>query len=668
MPERTVTVSLCMIVRDEEKNLARCLESARAAVDEIIVVDTGSLDATPDIARNYGAKVISLPWAGDFAQARNESLRLAAGDWILVLDADEELPPATVRGLRELCTAPNVEAWIFTIVSPVSLTEDAPRTRHPGLRLFRNRPVYRFEGRIHEQVKPSILRADPGAVIRHTELEIMHYGYAGGRDGRRQKTRRNIAILREILAESPGDAFANYNLGTSYYVLGDLEAARRHYEAALPNLDPRAGFAPALYRNLGVCLADTGEYAAALKTADRGLAFFPDYPDLYFLKGQIFWDLGMLAQAEASFLKCVRFQRVPPEYPTTDGITGYLAYENLAECQARAGNFAQAATWLTKAIAARPTRRLLSRLCVFLREAGCTGREIADRLRESPGVGPPELARLLFDAGEYEACLEHMEREPVADPEATVIKAGCLLRLGRPAEAALAAEAVPPGSPFAAEALRRACYGMWLQNPGRDASEVIARLGVAGSPLVMACRMINGVVAGGGMQDFVTLGEEARRLALDLAADILDLGGEHLALAAARVLSGTEPDALLALGKLSLAKGRVPWAAELLDRALKLNPEDAEAHYLLGEACAALGRHDRAFRHCLSAVRLAPGNRLYAAGVLEQLAARCLKYVAGGLGLENNNADLRRVLFRLMSLRKKALHMGKEARYGKPDP
>ena len=90
------TISLCMIVRDEEANLARCLESACGFVNEIIVVDTGSRDATPTIAKRYGARICHLPWQEDFSQARNESLKQAIGEWVLVLDADEELPPGAV--------------------------------------------------------------------------------------------------------------------------------------------------------------------------------------------------------------------------------------------------------------------------------------------------------------------------------------------------------------------------------------------------------------------------------------------------------------------------------------------------------------------------------------------------------------------------------------------
>lgn len=97
-------ISLCMIVKNEADNLARCLRSARGAADEIIIVDTGSTDATRSIARSFGARIIDYPWNGDFAAARNAGLALAQGTWILVLDADEELEPGSrdePAGVRE---------------------------------------------------------------------------------------------------------------------------------------------------------------------------------------------------------------------------------------------------------------------------------------------------------------------------------------------------------------------------------------------------------------------------------------------------------------------------------------------------------------------------------------------------------------------------------------
>ena len=91
--ERTHSVSLCMIVKNEADCLSRCLESMKGLVDEIIIVDTGSTDNTVEIAKQYGAVIKTYQWNNDFSQARNYSLSLATKEWILVLDADEYLRP-----------------------------------------------------------------------------------------------------------------------------------------------------------------------------------------------------------------------------------------------------------------------------------------------------------------------------------------------------------------------------------------------------------------------------------------------------------------------------------------------------------------------------------------------------------------------------------------------
>lgn len=96
------SLSLCMIVRNEEQNLSECLDSVKNVVDEIIVIDTGSTDETVGIAESYGAQVEHFPWCDDFSKARNESIKYASGDWILWLDADERLLPESIPVLQDL--------------------------------------------------------------------------------------------------------------------------------------------------------------------------------------------------------------------------------------------------------------------------------------------------------------------------------------------------------------------------------------------------------------------------------------------------------------------------------------------------------------------------------------------------------------------------------------
>ncbi|MDQ7788611.1 MAG: glycosyltransferase family 2 protein, partial [Clostridia bacterium] len=174
----SATISLCMIARNEAQNLGRCLNSVRDVVDEMIVIDTGSSDGTANIARSLGARVYSFVWNDNFSDARNSSLEMATGDWILFLDADEELAPESHDALRSLVNDETVDGYFVKIINYLGnegWTETCPDI---VFRLFRNRPEYRFRGAIHEQIADVILENNRRAGYRMAEdVIILHYGY-----------------------------------------------------------------------------------------------------------------------------------------------------------------------------------------------------------------------------------------------------------------------------------------------------------------------------------------------------------------------------------------------------------------------------------------------------------------------------------------------------------
>ena len=150
-------ISLCMIVKNEEKNLPRCLESVCGLVDEMIILDTGSEDNTVSIAQSFGAKVYQIPWPGDFSAARNESVEKAGGDWILYLDADEVLDPCGCPDcIRKAASDPEVTAWSIPI--RCLKWESASYSVTVNIRLFRNLPELRFENEVHERIEPALAR------------------------------------------------------------------------------------------------------------------------------------------------------------------------------------------------------------------------------------------------------------------------------------------------------------------------------------------------------------------------------------------------------------------------------------------------------------------------------------------------------------------------------
>lgn len=224
-------LSLCMIVKNEERYLEDCLRSVQGLVDEMIIVDTGSTDGTIDIANRYGATVIPYGWQDDFSAARNESLNHATGEWVLYLDADERLAPGQHDLIRSLLDHPDVGAYLLTIEGDHHLPSGIVHQVNAYPRLFRRLPSVRFEGKVHEQIAPAILRT--GMKIVSSSVTIHHLGYAESIDAIRKKCERNIQLLRQQLRQEPHNGYLRYHIGNTLTVLEQYEAARQELERAL---------------------------------------------------------------------------------------------------------------------------------------------------------------------------------------------------------------------------------------------------------------------------------------------------------------------------------------------------------------------------------------------------------------------------------------------------
>jgi glycosyltransferase involved in cell wall biosynthesis len=227
-----------MIVRNESENLVRCLQSAKPFVDEIIVVDTGSIDNTVSIAEQFGAEIHNFIWLEDFSAARNTALDAANGEWILVLDADEELitGAATLEMFKTFlqdCQVDGIELMVRNRMpsGDIMKFQDFYLTR-----LFRNKPGYRYRGIIHEQIRPAI-EENGGSIGRLEDVYILHHGYAQQTvQGSQSRLRRNMALLELSLVENPNDAYLHYHLGNSFKDLGNFEKASEHLYKALENV------------------------------------------------------------------------------------------------------------------------------------------------------------------------------------------------------------------------------------------------------------------------------------------------------------------------------------------------------------------------------------------------------------------------------------------------
>ena len=228
-------LSLCMIVRDEEKPLARCLSSLAPLSPQILIADTGSQDATVEVARGFGAEVFDFKWNQDFSAARNAVLERAGGRWILVLDADEWLREEDAAAIGLLSRGDPTRAFYLIQKN----TDSAGGIiRNSMVRLFPNSSTTRFTHKVHEDVVTSLARA--GIPIIHTDIEIEHSGYVdAARVG--EKVLRNRAILERVLAEGcdpETEPHARYNLGVVFSDEGKTPEALEQFEWCIRNAKP----------------------------------------------------------------------------------------------------------------------------------------------------------------------------------------------------------------------------------------------------------------------------------------------------------------------------------------------------------------------------------------------------------------------------------------------
>lgn len=257
-------VSLCMIVRDEAELLPRCLASVQGQVDELIVLDTGSRDRTPEIAADAGAKLLHTDWADDFSAARNQAIAAATGDWILVLDADEELIPEAWAELRSQLDQP--EALAFTILREETQAGQVPYSRLS--RLFRNRPEIRFQRPYHELVDDSLLllqEQEPHWQITAWPTPVIrHYGYGHDRLQQRGTAERMRRSLETWLADHPEDAYLCSKLGGLLVQEGDLKAAQRWLKQGLKQGRPEPAVRYELLYHLALLERRQGDVDAAI--------------------------------------------------------------------------------------------------------------------------------------------------------------------------------------------------------------------------------------------------------------------------------------------------------------------------------------------------------------------------------------------------------------------
>jgi glycosyltransferase involved in cell wall biosynthesis len=307
-----------MIVRNEEEMLSRCLQSIFDLVDQILIVDTGSTDRTMEIARDFGADVVEIPWREDFAGHRNEAFDLCKCRWALVIDADEELD-------QELLNVENVRSIIGALPDDIHGLKLIGRNYNRAgqimnewdtVRLFRMGVGARYDRKAHN--KPVV----PNGFTSTSDLVINHYGYDLSPEKMEAKHIRTTRMLEKELAENPNSFEAHYFLCNHWAsrdpakALGHAKQAQNLYLAlhkyraeAIENMS----FIGSLYHTACRCCIMLGNLSQALEWCRTGLSAFPDDLDLNFdlvSLGELF-AISMIQEGAVKYLAAIERHKDP---------------------------------------------------------------------------------------------------------------------------------------------------------------------------------------------------------------------------------------------------------------------------------------------------------------------------------------------------------------------
>jgi GT2 family glycosyltransferase/tetratricopeptide (TPR) repeat protein len=450
-----VRLSLCMIVRDNEKTLPACLESIRPWVDEMVIVDTGSTDETPRIVEAYGGRLFHFPWCDDFSAARNESLRHARGEWVFWMDSDDTIPPECGRGLRELAMReadPGLLGYVMQVHCPGGAEDGDPAadvTEVDHVKLFRNRPDLRFDGRIHEQVLPAIRAA--GGEVAWTDLFVVHSGSDPSAQAQERKRRRDLRILEKELSERPGHPFTLFNLGMTLVDGGRFTEAADYLRRSIAVSGDEESHLRKAYSLLVYAEMRLGRMQEALASCGRGRRLFPEDAELRFREGVLLHDLGRLDEAVRAYRDVLERRDGRHLSSVIRGLDGFKARQNLAVVLIDMGRLDEAE------------------------------REWRAVVAEMPGYRPGwrGLVEMLLAAGRLEdagAAAEDMDGDPALGPEGALQRSRVALALGSTNEARRWLDKALGEAPEDLEALRWAAQLLFEHGTADEAERALRRL------------------------------------------------------------------------------------------------------------------------------------------------------------------------------------------------
>jgi hypothetical protein len=323
-----LNIALVVIARNGAAHIGRLLSSLSGTVDRRLVLDTGSLDDTIQVAKAHGAQVHHFRWCDDFSAARNAALDLAAADWHLIMDTDEWLVDGHEFLHRLRHTPPDFVGQVL-LEDHFEMVRSTDSTARNWLSRLLPGGV-RYQGRVHEQPVHEL-------PVKRTPLRIGHDGYSP--EALAAKRGRNRRLLELALRDQPEDAYFMYQLGKDAHVYGEHALAHRWFEASWSRVEQTANWRTDLMVRWLTSLKHLGQHVLGLELSARADRQLLASPDFHFALGDLMLDatasapdqaIGLLAGAERAWRRCLEIGEKPDQAGAVQGRGSHLAAFNLA--------------------------------------------------------------------------------------------------------------------------------------------------------------------------------------------------------------------------------------------------------------------------------------------------------------------------------------------------
>lgn len=344
-------MTLCMIVKNEEKVLERCLNSVKDVIEEIIIVDTGSTDKTKEIALKFTDIVYDFEWTESFADARNFAQSKAKGEWIFVMDADEFVETDNLQSfideLKDINKS-NIDAYAVKIYN-FSGNRGESIVQHNSIRVYRNESSISYYRKIHEQLE----KKDGELIVDSSILVLYHSGYLKSVIKEKNKNKRNTELIEKELKISGETGFDYFNLGNEYLSQGMTEKALDSYIVAYQKKpDIRYSWVSYCLIQIVNCLYELNRYQDALKVISDAELIYQESPDFRCIRAMIYLKQKRLDDAALVLEELVNNKQSYQRFITSIDFLEYRPHQMLGSIYKDIKEYEKSTYHFSKALSA----------------------------------------------------------------------------------------------------------------------------------------------------------------------------------------------------------------------------------------------------------------------------------------------------------------------------